>query len=281
MEDAGCFLCRNAGVKELFKKKGSGGETYTLVKCRGCGLEFVSPRPSPEDIRACYGMNYFENRTDRGYNDYFSDETRLQIERVMAMNLHDMGFFEYEESLSGKRTGLDIGCAAGYFVGYLKERGWRARGIDVSTECVTRAAASGLDVIEGDYLTTIFPEKFDLVTLWATIEHLHHPDKFIDKIHGDLKEGGMLYISTCRSGGINFKRLFGRSWRYYNFPEHLYFFSYANLLELLKRSGFKISKYVTYGSGVGKQGSALKSVADYAAKKFYAGDMMLVAARRV
>jgi len=281
MESVNCILCNNKKSQQLFSKPSGNGEMFSLVKCCGCGLEYVSPRPSEDEIAAYYASDYFTRRTDRGYDNYFSPEVRSEIERVFTMNLADLGFFDMEKNLGQARSSLDIGCAAGYFVNYMKTRGWDSAGIDVSKSCVDFAVSLDLNVRKGDYLKTDFGAPFDLITLWASLEHLHHPHLFIEKIRKDLKKRGMLYISTCRTGGINFKSLFGPRWRFYNFPEHLYFFSCLTLKNILAKNGFEILEYRTYGSGIGKPGSRKKKIADRLAKALYLGDMMIVAARRI
>lgn len=275
-----CIVCGSERIKGRFEKISALGESFRLVRCRDCGLEFLNPRPGEEDIKKYYERDYFTKRTDRGYDNYFSPELRTEIERVIRLNLTDLGFFVYEQGLPPKKRALDIGCAAGYFVNFLKERGWRSEGVDVSQDCVAFARGSGLEVRAGDYRAMEFRDKFHLITLWATIEHLHHPDKILEKVRGDLAEGGRLYISTCRSGGVNFKGLFGPRWRFYNFPEHLFYFSRRNLGLLLEREGFAVERCATYGSGLGTGGSLLRKVADFIAKRFYMGDMMLVSARK-
>jgi len=281
MEKIDCLICKENLEKELFKKKSGENEDFTLVKCKSCGLEYINPRPTVDVISKYYNNNYFSQRTDRGYNNYFSDEIREEIERVMALNLKDLNFFEYEDKLKETKRVLDIGSAAGYFVNYMKNRGWDSFGIDLSEDCVSFAVKNNLEVICGDYLTTKYDEKFNLITLWASIEHLHFPDRFLKKIYEDLETGGQIYISTCRQGGINFMKYFGENWRFYNFPEHLYFFSLKNIKKLLKINGFKMVSYHTYGSGFGKGGSKIRKIADYFAKKFYMGDMMLVGAEKI
>jgi len=163
----------------------------------------------------------------------------------------------------------------------MKKRAWVSRGIDVSADCVEFAVKSGLEVARGDYLNAEFDSEFDMITLWASIEHLHHPDRFLEKINRDLSPDGMLYISTCRTGGMNFMKLFGAKWRFYNFPEHLYFFSRSSLCRLLKQYGFKVEKYRTYGSGTGEPGTLKRRISDFMAKRMYMGDMMIVSARKV
>ncbi len=276
-----CIVCNNPAPVALFSKPSEDGDMFTLVRCPGCGLQYLSPRPSESGIARYYSSRYFTRRTDRGYDNYFSPEVRGEIERVFALNLKDLGFPGFEKGLPGERRALDIGCAAGYFVKYLASRGWAAGGIDISENCVEFAVEDlRLPVTRGDYLEAEYGNRFHLITMWATIEHLHRPDAFLEKIHRDLEDNGRLYISTCRAGGLNFMKLFGKNWRYYNFPEHLYFFPAGALKKLLKQKGFEVLEYRTYGSGTGRPGSLFRKVADFSAKRFYFGDMMLISAKK-
>ena len=278
MEEVRCLICGKNDAVPRFEKASPDGGVYRLVRCRRCGLEFVSPRPCSDEIGKYYGDAYFGRRTDRGYDDYFAESTRREIERVIGLNLRDLGFHDFEESLPAEKRVLDIGCAAGYFLMYLHERGWDATGVDISPECVAFARGAGLAVYEDDYLEIAFARPFNLITFWASIEHMHHPDRFLEKAREELADGGRLYISTCRSGGVNFMRLFGSRWRYYNFPEHLYFFSRGAMVKLLERKGFRVEGYATYGSGFGAPGSLVRGAADVLAKGCRLGDMMLISA---
>ncbi|HOT47290.1 MAG TPA: class I SAM-dependent methyltransferase [Spirochaetota bacterium] len=281
METVNCVICGSPEQRPLFEKASRTGILFTLVRCPVCGLQYVSPRPGPDEIGAFYSESYFTERTDRGYNDYFSEKTRLEIERVIRLNLRDLGFFEFEKGLGAEKRVLDIGCAAGYFLSLMNDRGWETTGVDISPSCVEFARGAGIAVYEDDYLEIAFARPFDLITLWASIEHLHYPDRFIEKARDELKPGGRLFISTCRAGGLNFMRLYGKDWRFYNFPEHLYFFSRPAIKKLLEGKGFRIVQCATYGSGFGKAGSFTRKIADIMAKRLRLGDMMLIAAEKV
>jgi len=234
--------------------------------------------PVPEIDNTLYEENYFMQRSDRGYNNYFSEEVRKEIERVLCLNLRELNFFDFESSLPQVRRSIDIGCAAGYCVRFLRERGWLAQGIDISASCTAFAKEQGLDVICGNYLAADFKYKFDLITLWATIEHLPDPRAVVQKIAADLAPGGILLLSTCNVESP-FARLRGSAWRYYNFPEHIHFFRAAGLRSVLRQSGLALKKSATYGSGFGKQHSILRKSADRLAKAGI-GDMILIRADR-
>jgi len=85
-------------------------------------------------------------------------------------------------------TVLDVGCAMGYLVASLRDRGVKAYGIDVSEYAISKVredirpycrACSALESLPED-----FPRKYDLVTTIEVIEHLYEEDgkQFIKNI---------------------------------------------------------------------------------------------------
>lgn len=80
-------------------------------------------------------------------------------------------------------------------------------------------------------------DQFDLITLWASIEHLHKPKETLEKIYTHLKPGGRVILSTCRWGIL--AKLQGPSWRYLNVPEHLYYYSLPGIVKLCRSLGFQ------------------------------------------
>jgi len=278
-----CDLCGSSRFTPLFQKSSSREELFLIQQCTGCGLVQVNPQPDEEAVKPYYSATYFQQRTDRGYNDYFSEATRDAICRVYEMNLHDLDFYPFETTLlsSGTATALDAGCAAGYFVDYLIRRGWNARGIEISAD----AARFGIETLSlpihiGDFFSddSLAPASFDLITLWASIEHMHSPRNVLARSYELLKPGGRLILSTCRYGLL--ARMRKEKWRYMNVPEHLYFFSVANMKGYARRAGFSVFRQISYGSGLtAKKGAGwpyrmLKQIADPAMKLLNQGDMM-------
>ncbi len=279
-----CDACGSEKFSPLFVKASSQGEVFRLVSCSGCGLVQVNPQPNLAAVEPYYSNHYFTQRTDRGYDDYFSSGVRTSILDTYHRNLKDLDFYLYETRLweqSVAPRSLDAGCAAGYFVAYLAERGWDSRGIELSKD----AARYGRDVLGlpiqiGDYLSSqqLEPGSFDLVTLWASLEHMHSPRAVLERTFRLLKPGGRMLLSTCRFGLL--ARALGKRWRYMNVPEHLYFFSIAGLERLAGEVGFRTVKTITYGSGLTTKPQAsllyrwAKRIADPLVKRTHQGDMM-------
>ncbi|PJZ65278.1 hypothetical protein CH371_12830 [Leptospira wolffii] len=283
MQSVPCNTCSHFDFLTLFSKASPKGEIFRIVKCKTCDLVQVNPQPSPEEVAKYYEDSYFTQRTDRGYDNYYSEATKKEIARVFGLNLRDLGFFEWEKSLGSDKSSLDVGCAAGYFLDYLKDRGWKTKGLDIAPGPVEFAREKlGLDVEQKDFLTwdTNGSRKFDLITLWASIEHLHKPKETLQKILIHLKPGGRLILSTCRYGSL--AKLLGPKWRYLNVPEHLYYYSLPGLKKLGSDLGYMPLSHISYGSGLtAKKGASpfykiAKKIADWSVKKLDQGDMMAI-----
>ncbi len=278
-----CNSCSEEIFKTLFQKKSSKDEVFQVVKCKTCGLVQVNPQPSMEEVAKYYSDEYFTKRTDRGYDNYYSDKIRSEIERVFRLNLEDLVFFQWEKSLTHSKRTIDIGCAAGYFVNYMKSRIWDAEGIEIAEGPVRFAKeVLSLKITKADFLNWDIEkkEKFELITLWASIEHLHKPKETLEKIYQHLRPGGRMILSTCRYGIL--ARLTGINWRYMNVPEHLYYYSFDGLIRECEKIGFKKISAITYGSGMTarKNSSSLyrisKKFMDWFVKLTNQGDMMAI-----
>ena len=278
-----CPLCNAVSFRHLFDKLSQRNENYTVVECRNCKLVMVNPQPDESTLRPYYEESYFDKRTDRGYDNYFSDALKKQINSIYLKNLYDLNFMMFERTiLSGPVPRcLDIGCAAGYFVELMKQRGWNAEGIEISK----KAASFGIDQLNlkihnSDFLETDLTGEYDLITLWASIEHLRQPFDVMSKASSKLRRGGRMILTTCRYGIL--AKMRGTSWRYMNVPEHLFYFSINNMKQIAEKTGFGVIKIISYGSGfTAKRDSSLsykiiKKIADPMVKTLNIGDMMAV-----
>jgi 2-polyprenyl-3-methyl-5-hydroxy-6-metoxy-1,4-benzoquinol methylase len=275
-----CYLC---GQKTSFKYNvysNSTNKSFLLYSCSNCGLWQINPIPQENEVNSLYENNYFGQRTDRGYNNYLSDEVRKVITSTFEKNLSDLGFFLWENSSDHGKTALEIGAASGHFVKYLSERNWNITGIDISKEMTDAGKKAGLKMIHGNFLTHPFSENYDLIVLWATLEHLPNPLDYLMKIKKILAKNGHLYLTTANTGF--WAKIYGSRWRYLNVPEHIFYFNKKNLAIILDKAGLKINYSFTYGSGFTAKKNAgflfkvFKKIFDFSAKFFHSGDMIVL-----
>lgn len=87
------------------------------------------------------------------------------------------------------------------------------------------------------------PASFDVVTLWATLEHLAFPGVFLDAAHRVLRPYGSVLV-TVPNGKALTCRILGRRNRAVC-VEHLTYFTAGNLCRLLSDHGFDVDLVLT------------------------------------
>jgi 2-polyprenyl-3-methyl-5-hydroxy-6-metoxy-1,4-benzoquinol methylase len=94
---------------------------------------------------------------------------------------------------------LDVGCGLGYFVERALDVGWNAYGCDTSAAWVERARqrVGASRALLGSLEEALPPySRFDLITTWDVLEHVHDPIPFLREIARRLAPGGRLFIRT-------------------------------------------------------------------------------------
>ncbi len=279
-----CALC-GGRTRAHLDKAGANGKIWHIVRCDACTVWHLSPMPQSEELFALYQDEYFKKRSDRGYADYTSEKVRRSVISTLEKNLHDLKFFSWERKLISRRL-LEVGCAAGHAVGYFTARGWQALGIDIAREMIEAGRSQGYNLQCADFLTWDFQgERFELITHWATLEHLPDAESFLRRMASLLAPRGKIYLSTCNTG--YFARRYGSAWRYLNVPEHVFYFNKKSLAMLAEKCGLKITRAFSYGSGFTMREDASwwyrikKRVSDKLARYNLSGDMIVVELRSI
>lgn len=226
MEYINCNLC-NSNEYKLFKEING----YQLVKCRQCGLVYLNPRPTQQEMKGKYTSEYYK----RGIIQ--ESQTKEGIEEEINKRL---GRAKEILEISGKRKGklLDIGCGAGFFIACLKRYGWNVTGIDIS-EWASRFAIEklGLNVFTGSVEDIEINEQFDVITMYHLLEHLPDPFKTLRRVSEVIADGGLLVIKGPNFG--SFDRIWhGIHWWSYDLPFHFYHFTPKTYRMLLEKAGF-------------------------------------------
>jgi len=158
--------------------------------CRNCSLVFVPERyhVSAEREKAEYDLH----QNDPGDNGYRKFLSRL--------------FTPLTADLPMGATGLDFGCGPGPTLSVMLE-----------------ASGYHMDLYDKFYApnTAVFQKKYDFITATEVLEHLHRPGFELARIHGLLKENGVLGVMTK----LVLNEQAFEHWHYKNDMTHVCFFS--------------------------------------------------------
>ena len=223
-----CPLCGSQDTSHQFDvtefARREAGPRFGVRRCHGCGCGYLSPRPHPEDIHRYYDPDfYWAHEGGRPLSPEQLIETRRPQLESKARLL---------EGLAPGRL-LDIGAQKGEFVHWMRLRGWDAVGQDFQDlpgnpfDVPMRYGDIG-HIDWGD-------ERFDVVTVWAVLEHIGDPDPFMKRVATLVKPGGRLIVLVT-----NFDSIQARLFKQDDFPRHLTLFTKRSAKAFLASHGFRV-----------------------------------------
>jgi ubiquinone/menaquinone biosynthesis C-methylase UbiE len=234
-EKMNCGICGSKENGPLFSKQ-DGEMTFSVVRCRNCGFQFMNPMITKKGLEKVYSSDYYK---DYNLHEQHESDSAMYgyINTVTARRIIEM---------IKKKNGrmLDIGCAMGFFLDSMRKEapGWKFSGCDISAESVRSGKKKlRLDLSAGEVEQCRYKkEEFDLVTLRETIEHLREPAKTMKEVNRITKNGGYVVIQTGNMDSL-MSRISGKKHFYYNIA-HVSYFSPKTMRLLLKKSGFTVKK---------------------------------------
>lgn len=235
-----CPLCgsTNSGTFAVTKDYNWGiSGSFIYVRCTGCGLVFQDSKTAEKNLSQLYPQFY--GSYVNGWSQDLEDKINNRANAIRARTL---------KTFLASGTLFDVGCGSGFFLEFMKRRGWNVSGLDPAKEHVAFAKEKlGLDNIE----VGLWPsadshmKKVDAVSFLHVIEHLNHPVMSLAAARDILVPGGLLLIETP-----NIKswpaRIFRSRWVTLDAPRHLNLFSPDNLRHALEQADFEILHLATY-----------------------------------
>jgi SAM-dependent methyltransferase len=244
-----CCICEDddsepCGIGEDFEY-GTSPDSFVAMRCRSCGLIYLSPRPDVCELSRIYPPSYHAfNFSPARFGFVYKVRRWLEARRLVS----------WCRELPNDARILDVGCGDGFHLELLKEHGrstWHLEGVDMSLAAVSRARAKGLNVQQGEVETLAGSSgKYDLVLLIQTIEHVEEPVETLAAIRSVLRPGGKVVIVTDNTESLDSKLFLGRHWGGYHFPRHWNLFNRHAMRQLAGKLAFDVDSIVTQVSPV-------------------------------
>lgn len=233
LETVPCDLCGSTKQRFVYKMPDTlyfTKEYFNVVECESCGLAFVNPRPKFEVIYKYYQNDY--------YNERVASNLAFDLERYKR----EATYLRFAQCLQNSRPLLlDVGCANGGFARYAQSLGWEVEGVEVASNAekisdfpVYRCSLPEIPVNS---------ERYDAVTAWAVIEHVHEPMSYFKTVARLLKPEGTFIFLVTNFDSVTSRYLFRE-----DVPRHLYFFSEKTIKQYLDSCGLTLVQVVSDNS---------------------------------
>ncbi|MBL7196540.1 MAG: class I SAM-dependent methyltransferase [Candidatus Omnitrophica bacterium] len=219
----------------------------SIVKCRNCGLIYLNPFPLP--------LNNVLQENYSGREKYFNQNLKECKIKVYSAVLRYLG-----KALKTKGRLLDIGCGEGDFLKMAEADGWDCFGTDISEEFLDYAKSRGLRAQAMRPGELDFPDSyFDAVIMYALLEHVVNPKKYLMEAKRVMKKEGILYLKVPNEGSFIFglgdvynrimKRQKTTHLSVFSAPFHIYGFNQESLRKIFEPLGLRLLKMRVFNDG--------------------------------
>lgn len=236
--DTACPLCGSRDSRPRFRATDrlfrTTARQFQVVECASCGVLFLAPRPSTEELAAYYPEGYWWKSGDEG-----GAARRLEGWYRNAVLRDHVAFVTRVLPPAPARV-LDVGCGSGDLLAALLRRGYSCTGLDSSLPALAAARAQGIDALLGDYHSgPLRAESFDAVSMFHFLEHLPDPRYALEFARNVLRPAGRLVVQVPNAASWQCAAL-GARWSGLDVPRHLVNFRQADLERVVKQAGFRI-----------------------------------------
>jgi 2-polyprenyl-3-methyl-5-hydroxy-6-metoxy-1,4-benzoquinol methylase len=135
---------------------------------------------------------------------------------------------------------LDVGCGTGAFLHTMQQEGWGITGLEPDPMARKNAHdLNGIDPLPSSEIFTLPTDRFDAISLWHVLEHVHQLHEYIARLKLLLKENGRLFIAVPNYTSYD-AASYKSYWAAYDVPRHLYHFSPKSMDSLMKMYGMQV-----------------------------------------
>ena len=237
-----CPLC---GGDDAAARPGYGEGIWRLVECRGCGFAYLDRAP---DYEALFSAMAWEKTTVAEVER--RDELRPVSHRISKLTRTRMRLLPRKKMTElvarHARPGnvVDLGCGTGSQFNELADA-FVPFGVEISSEAAAAAdrrfAARGGRAVNApslDGLNEFADGFFTAAVLRSYLEHELQPRGVLTELHRTLAPGGVALVKVPNYASFN-RRVTGRKWCGFRYPDHLNYFTPASLARMAGECGYQ------------------------------------------
>lgn len=237
MVKVSCKICGSEA--QLWKEVNN----YNIYRCKDCGLGFVFPQLTQDQIHSIYKTS--------GHGAKYDETTLKQV--LEAEDIYPNSTIDsvrltakIQKNVQSTNSGvLDVGAGYGFYTKELTQKGYEVIPLELaSTEKRILTELAGIKPVSETFENFETRIKFGVVLMSQILEHAADPVFWAQKTHNLLVEKGLWVIAVPHFNSWS-RRLMQEKEFYIIPPEHLNYFTRKSLRLLLENHGFEILELET------------------------------------
>lgn len=232
-----CPICESKELTHYLNANdwGYSKKDFEIVTCSICTFAFTQDAPDQESIADYYHHADYVSHTDTNEGLFFKI---YHIVRKTMLNKKR----NWVEKHSKKASILDIGAGTGYFLANMKNNAWEVLGFEPEKKA-REVAKEKHDIDLIDNFDEIFKsnKKFDAVSMWHVLEHVHELDLYFNYFKKLLNKNGKVFIAVPNYSSYDSK-FYKKDWAAWDVPKHLWHFNPKSFKTLAEKHNFELEK---------------------------------------
>ena len=277
--DFTCRICGSNNCNKYLVKEMQFGlrDEFDYYECLDCGCLQIGKYPN--DMSRYYPSQYFSFSSPReknaikeylnAYRDKASLGAKSFIGSLLLRKLDEPTYIRRLKIVNAKPDDIimDVGCGSGKLLYRMGNAGFtNLLGIDPFVEKDiyykngVKILKKSLDEIK---------DKFDLITLHHSFEHMHNPHQVMQKLNNLLKPDKHLILGIPLASSWAWRH-YGVNWVNLDAPRHFYLHSVKSLKMLMSKYGFEIihTMYDSLGSQFMGSEQYIRDISEYSPNSY-------------
>ncbi len=210
-------------TKDYFKTQ----EEFKLVWNQEYQIFETQPQPSPEKIGFYYDSKAYISHSNKV-------SSLMDLVYGIAKQLMLQKKLKWIKKYTRAKSVLDIGCGTGDLLWLLQKNKLNAVGVEPNAKANAIASQKKLEIhstleeVQG---------KFDLISMFHVLEHVHDPFAYVENLHHYLNEEAYVFVALPNFNSYD-AGYYKKHWAAFDVPRHLFHFSSYGIKKLFAEKGF-------------------------------------------
>jgi len=217
------------------------GRKFDILKNPETTILETHPRPTKEELPTYYDSENYTSHNDKSagivsfcYRIIKSISTRRKI-RIGQNSLS-------KNTPQNKPRLLDVGCGTGDFLYSCLKKGWQINGIENNKNAKNNSRTEVSSFIFDDFeFLKSQPERFDIITMWHSLEHIIDLKQTIVDMKKLLTNKGVIVVACPNHKSFD-AIFYKESWAAYDLPRHLWHFDKDSISKLFVEHNMQLTK---------------------------------------
>ncbi len=214
-----------------------------IIECTTCGFKHIHPIPSKKEIKAFY-QQYYEKNKPFDYSIVTGEFVNETIDQVFKSE-ENRRIYKMVDDLKKTplKVMLDVGAGNNLLAKYFQLKGWEVKVNELNKNASEFLKAFGLNVFNNTVEEFDFTRinRISFLNVQFVLEHLRNPIQFLEKAYKYIVPGGIIRIcvpNDFSAGQMAYKEYGSKEVDWIVVPDHINYFDFNSLSNLLTRIGF-------------------------------------------